>query len=217
MDPAKIKALLDALTANPIDPEALKAAATDLIASIAAPGASTDSPGADALASTDTTPPDPSAPGADPKKPPPGTPSSLAKDLGCKSDTELSTLFKGMQTQIEALTAERDTADLEARRELVAELVKLNVETPATAWQGDPKDRKPVKRLTAEPIADMKLRIAALRASRPAVREIEAPTDVDDLDAQVASLTKYEIAACKKKGMDLKEYVVAKAAAVRRI
>lgn len=214
MDPAKVKALIDALTANPPDPDAIKAAATDMLAALAGAG---DAP--DALSNTPSTPPpDPSAPGPDPKLPPPGTASALAKQFGVKSDAEIVTLFRGMQTQIEALSTERDTADLEARRDVIAELVKIGVETPATAWLGDAKDRKPVKRLASEPIADMKARLEVLRASRPAQRGHEPPEGADtDLDAEVAKLSKVEIAACKKRGMDLKEYVVAKAAAVRRI
>jgi hypothetical protein len=50
---------------------------------------------------------------------------------------------------------------------LVSELIRLGAETPATAWIGKAKDRKPVKRLADEPIVQLRARVASLRAAAP--------------------------------------------------
>lgn len=65
-------------------------------------------------------------------------------------------------------SAEADASknELATRRNLIAELIKLGVETPAYAWDGDPEDRKPVKRLTIETIDELSKRVEALSKSR---------------------------------------------------
>lgn len=210
MDPAKVKALIDALTANPPDPEAIKAAAADMLAALAGAGdvASVPPPADDgALA-------DPSAPPADPKPAPPG--SALARLTGAATEAEAISRYTAMQVQVATLTADRDAAELSAKQRLVGELVKLGAETPATAWLNADK-RIPAKRFAAESVTELEARVESLRASRPVIRGHEPPTgEGSDLDAEVERLSKTEIAECKKRGLDLKEYVVAKIAAVRR-
>jgi hypothetical protein len=114
--------------------------------------------------------------------------------------------------RLTALEAEREEQDNTARVELVVELVKLRAETPATAWS-DPAKRIVAKRLSAEPVAEMRARVAALRAAAPVVTEIEPP---ESGAADVSKLSKSELAACKKHNMDPAEYAERKAKAVRR-
>jgi hypothetical protein len=74
---------------------------------------------------------------------------------------------KQMRSQLDTVIAERSALDASSRLELVGELVKLGAELPATAWEGNPEDRKPCSRLVAEPVEAMRSRVAALRAARP--------------------------------------------------
>ena len=205
MDPDQIKAAVEALKNNDA-----AAALTILEAWIISAAVDAD----DAPTVATDPPPDPSAPPADPKTPPPGTASALAKSLGVTSDLEVVKLFRGMQVQIDALSEERDASDLEARRELIAGFVTLGVETPATAWQGDAKDRKPVKRLLSESLSEMKARFAALSAANPNPGNLRPRAE---FSVDVSTLSKAELAACAKRGMSPEEYVAAKASAVRRI
>lgn len=206
MDPDQIKAAIEAIK-NQDDAAALQILEAMIVA--VAGGASDSLP----------PPGDPSAENAAPVPPPPGTPSDdkpagmLAKLTGHASDDAAIAHYKMLEVRVAALTADRDALDLAARQELVAELVKLSVETPATAWQ-DASKRVPVKRLSAEPVAEMRERIAALRAARPASSEHLPPTTVS---ADVSTLSKSEIAECKKRGLDPAEYITLKANAVRRI
>ena len=78
--------------------------------------------------------------------------------------------------QVRLLTAERDARDSAERRALVAELVKLGRETPATAW-ADVEATKPRGMLAAMPVVELRERVAlfssaplqAMGAVRPAV------------------------------------------------
>lgn len=65
------------------------------------------------------------------------------------------------------LAKEREALEASERRRLVAELVKLGAETPATAWSSDRAD-KPCKRLAAEPLGELRERVQLLSAARVA-------------------------------------------------
>lgn len=222
MDPTVIKALLDALTASPPDPDAIAAAAKAVLAALAgAAGDGAEGAGGEEASAemAEPVPPKPgvAAPPAPPAKnpappvPPPAK-SSLAKLTGAKDDAEAVANYKAMQLQVTALTAERNEEQAVARAELVGELVKLGAETPATAWE-DADKKIPKKRFSTETLSELKTRVEALRASKPKSREIEAPRE-SEADA-IAKLSKYEIAECKKQGIELSDYVVRKANAVK--
>lgn len=197
MDPELVKKALALLESGDLDP-AVAAFLKDLVASAAGAPAGETPPG-EALAET----PEP------------------------KPDEAMAAALASRDATIAALTARLDSADAERlagetveRRALVGELVKLGSETPATAWEGPPEKHVVCKRLAAEPIADMKARVAALRAARPATlsREHEPPeSGGDDIAAGVAKLSKAERAACKKAGVSEEEYVQNKRGAARRV
>lgn len=73
-------------------------------------------------------------------------------------------LSKSERAELIALRKDRDARETAERRSLVTELVALGAERPVTAW----KDGAPVPRLAAEPLADLRVRVAALRADRVA-------------------------------------------------
>jgi hypothetical protein len=62
------------------------------------------------------------------------------------------------------LVAERDAAQAAERSALVTGLVEIGAETPATAFSAG----KLATRLASEPLAELRSRVAALRAARPA-------------------------------------------------
>jgi phage I-like protein len=62
------------------------------------------------------------------------------------------------------LAADRKVVEDGERRTLVGALVKLRSETPATAWSDD-KGTVPCDRLSVEPIADLRARVAKLTAA----------------------------------------------------
>jgi hypothetical protein len=76
-----------------------------------------------------------------------------------------------------ALVADRDSRATVERRTLVNDLVALGAEIPATAWTNN----APAPRLAAEPLAELRARVAALRAARPEAAGHAAPPAGDAL------------------------------------
>jgi hypothetical protein len=192
MDPAKLKAALDAIEAG--DPAAILAALKDLITS----QMGEESAEADPAALAD----------------PAATPADPAKDPNAPEPVKASKEFAALQVQLSALQAERDEQDLEARQELVGELVKLGVETPATAWL-DASKRLPAKRFSAETVKELRARVTALRAVRPTPAKLEPPTGGgDDGEGNVEVKTKRgnvtlsarEVENCATSGVKLEQY-----------
>jgi phage I-like protein len=97
----------------------------------------------------------------------------LSRLTGKQSAGEIVDVVRSMATRLSAIEADRAALDNSARVELVGELVKLGAETPATAWQGDVTRRIPVLRLASESVLEMRSRVTALRATRPA--SVNAP------------------------------------------
>ena len=93
---------------------------------------------------------------------------------------------------MEEIDNERAVLELSRRRGLIADLVKLGIETPALAWEGEPTDRKPCKRLADEPIADLDARVKVLSKNKPrALAHPEgADTDTEFSESQVLALSK---------------------------
>lgn len=95
-----------------------------------------------------------------------------------------------LEGERDKLTKERAALELTERKALVADLVKLGVELPATAW--DATGKRPCARLTAEPLADLRGRVALLKAA-PRTGAIRPPTG-GTVDAH--GLTERELAIC---------------------
>jgi hypothetical protein len=116
--------------------------------------------------------------------PPPPTDEERAALAALRKHTKRSTLGEAVQelsamaAERAALAAERDALELDERRGLIAGLVKLGAETPATAWEGEADKRVPCKRLASEPIADLRARCKALGAKAPP-KEITPPATSD--------------------------------------
>lgn len=155
MDPETIRAAITALKEGNAD-AALKVL-EDILAAAAGAGPAPSAPeGGEALAET----PDATALTA------------LAKEVRAlqSRDKTREAALSALAAEAQALRAEREKREKGERLQLVGELVSLGAETPATAWSdpgGDPKDRKPVKRLLDEPIDDLRTRVRALSAAAP--------------------------------------------------
>jgi phage I-like protein len=147
-----------------------------------------------------------------PETPPPDP--KIAAELAKANET-----IAKLTARVDASDAEKLAAETVERRDLVVELIKLEVETPATAHEGDPEKRVLCKRLAGEPVSEMRARVEAIRKLRPAAREHEAPETGGDesIAAGVAKLSKTELAACKKRGISPEEFVASKRAAARRV
>jgi hypothetical protein len=200
MDPAKIKALLDAITAD--DPEAIKAAAIDLVSSIAAPG----EPGAE---------PPPVDPLAADAEPPPVQLAALAalrEHTGCAALGEAIVMLAAWKAERAKQAELAAVLEESSRVGLVAELVTLGAETPATAWEGEGAARKMVARLTSEPVADLRKRVVALRALGPRVARPEPPESA----SEQVTLSAETLAQIKAKGMTVDQFLAARKSAVKR-
>jgi hypothetical protein len=208
MDPTLIKALIDALTAD--DPEAIKKAASDLLAALAAPGAA-----------------DPPTPEADPlaadAEPPPA---KLAALKALRTVTGCASLGEAVEA-LKAWKASRDedatnAAALEetSRAELVGELVKLGYETPATAW-ADADAKKPAAHLTAMTVTALRARVAAFKTAPKAAPGLKPPVGTPPTtaaDGRVfktahgeVTLSVSEIKSCEETGAKLEAYAENKA------
>ena len=103
---------------------------------------------------------------------------ALARDLMTLSASatpgDVAQWARTIKAQADALAADRAALEAGERLSLVAALVTLKAETPATAWARDAAGnipegdaRKPVKRLADEPIAELRDRVKQMRASAP--------------------------------------------------
>lgn len=146
MDPKLLQQIIEAIKAGDGD------AALKLLEQLLAGGGEGGSEGAS----------DPSAGGGDP----------AAAQSAMAAVRELSAQVKDMRDREAKIEQERAAADSVERKRLIARLVKMGVETPATAWEGEPEKQTPCKRLTGEPVSEMRARVEALAKTRP---EVAAP------------------------------------------
>lgn len=170
MHPELLKKVLEALTAGDA------AAALELLKEIVASAVAGDAgepaadPSVNALAESAAAPAATTDPAAQDDK----AMASALRQITCRQSAgEAIAALKEMYGTVQSLNADHARVDNASRIELVGDLVKLGVETPATAWEGEPENMKPVARLSAEPVESMRNRIAILRKSRPA--EDESP------------------------------------------
>jgi len=149
---------------------------------------------------------------------PPPTDEEKAALTALRKHTKRGTLGEAvaelavMSEERDALANERAALELDERRGLIAGLVKLGAETPATAWAGEPKDRNPCTRLASEPIAELRARAKALGAREvaPAI----APPAGDAPDA--VEISPDVAKQLKRLGLTAAEFNERKAKAARR-
>jgi hypothetical protein len=146
------------------------------------------------------------------EQPPDVVDTAMKVDIKTDSQAEVLAILRslvGCATNEEAILAvaknvkiNRDEEDIR-RRSLVASLVKSGAETPATAWKrgasGLPNSNEAVDRLVSEPIGELQARVLAIM-SMPKT-SIQPPVD------NSSGLTAYELAVCKAKKIDPKDFL----------
>lgn len=115
-----------------------------------------------------------------------------------------SALAVGVEEREAAVARDRAVLELTERKALVASLVKVGAETPHTSGLAV---GTLVPRLMAEPIVELRARVAAMTAARPVARVVPS---VDAADAD-ADITPAERAKCKKRGIDPNVYLATRA------
>ena len=210
MTPELLKKILDAIASG--DEKAQAALLPEIVAAQAG-GAPADPPNADPMAASAGTPP------ADPTKPDdkPVAASALAKAMGCATDAEAAAEIVKLRKQVNEHADGTAAVELETRRELVGDLVKLGFEFPATAWAGDPKDRKPVKRLLDEPIGELRARVLLCKATPRTAIEAPETGPGSDVQAEIAKLSKEKLDAIKAKGMTPEQFIAARGTVLRKV
>lgn len=126
-------------------------------------------------------------------------PGAAMAELGRRSDI-------AVEVEAERAKLAVDRAKLEGfeRKNLVADLVKLGVEIPATAWADDTAS-KPCERLQAEPIEGLRDRVAKLRAAKPAPNPAPKPPVGEEVQ-----LSARELQMCTELNIDPKKYAANK-------
>jgi len=132
--------------------------------------------------------------------------SSLLRVTDAADPSEALQIVETWGKAQEEVRAQRAGLELSSRRMLIADLVKLGVETPGTAWEGDDKSsRLPVARLMAEPIDALRARVAILAKSvtRSAPALLRPASD----DAPAVTLSEREQSLIKASGISEMEFV----------
>jgi phage I-like protein len=119
-----------------------------------------------------------------------------------------SALNAAERAELEKLRAEQNARETAERRSLVTELISLGAETPATAWSNN----APTARLAAEPLPELRSRVAALRSvPRPTSAGHTAPPAGSGAPQGEEALEDYERAdAAKIKDPEARARFVAK-------
>ncbi len=214
MDPALVKKILDVIASQ--DEKAALALLPELVTGVAAEEAGEPAGGADPMAAAAEAPPPPA--GEEPKPAVAASVSALAKALGCATDEEAAAAVLKLQKQVQTQADANAAVELEARRGLVARLVKCGVEKPATAWAKNSKGEItniPVARLSVEPIAELRARVVLHEADGP--REPAKPPVTTGEGKSfttshgVIMLTASEIKNCEESGAKPEAYAENKA------
>jgi HK97 family phage prohead protease len=145
--------------------------------------------------------------------------SALLRETGASTVSEAITSLATYKKSHDDLVAERERVEgqkkaleVTERRSLTAELVKLCAETPATAWEGDkdglPDGKTPKAHLATMPIADLRARAAAFRATPSKAQRTRATPTPSDTNGQLVTLASgrtvelsaREVALAKREG-----------------
>lgn len=202
-----VKQALDAIESG--DTETAKEILKSLIAEAAA-SAPVDDPAAAAAAAATAAdpPPDPAMAAAGLRIV--GLLEADSPEEAVTKTQSLLALLADVNARQAKIAADKAAAEVVERRGLVADLVKLGVEIPATAWS-DEKGTVPCERLAQEPLDGLRDRIKRLKAARskpavtPAVAPVVTPTAVTH-----AGLDARELAICATHGCDPKTYAMLK-------
>jgi len=175
MDPDLIAKALEALEAG--DAAGALEILKELIASAA--GATPDAPADDA-------PAEPLAADAEPEPDP-------EKEQMSAQLRQLREQRTADRRELDALRAERQEREDVERRALVGELVTLECELPATAWEDPTEDApKPCKRLREEPIVSLRARVALLSEGKPSRTERRPPAKSSTVELTEAEQKAYD-------------------------
>lgn len=203
MNPEDVKAALEALKAG--DGDKALALLEQIIAASAGGGAPPAPAGSEAMADTAETPP------ADPNDPAAASQlAALRKQVETATAAQAAEITR-LTALVTTLTAAASAVGLTERRGLIAELVKLGVETPATAWEGEPEKLVPCKRLAGEPIAELRDRVKVLSARGPIAPLTPPPSPGAEI-----KLSKAEQEYCTKHGLTPEQFAARKAGIVKK-
>ena len=128
---------------------------------------------------------------------------------------QLSTVFSEVRT----LRERREDLDMTERRALVSQLVQVEAETPATAWE-DADKQLPCKRLRDESLESLRDRAQKLTAAKGGARALRAPargTSDEHVRAAVSRLTPRELSQIKARGMTPEQFIAHRDSLVRPI
>lgn len=220
MTPEQMQKLVAALEAA-LSGDA-EAAATLIKEAIA--GGTPEAPAEASGAVTDAAPEPAAVPAVDPNAPAnsaadaPAT-AMLLRVTGAKSLAEAEPILRTAITSAATNETQRRSLDLVARRELIVSLIEMGAETPATAWDGKPEDRKPKARLLSEPLEEMRARVTSLkgRGTQPVDGHAPPESQLLDVTKAVSELSADTLAAIKKKGITPEAFVAERAKATRRL
>jgi hypothetical protein len=148
----------------------------------------------------------------------------LAKMTGKSSPTEIlaavasyQAAFVTLEAQQVALAKQQAALDAGERRRLVAELVTLGAEFPATVW-ADQKAKKLKAHWASMPMDALRSHVATQREARggkrapsPKPAQIAAPGAEVGPAVDVSTLSAQELQFCKDAGADPKDYALLKA------
>lgn len=205
MDPAKIKAALEALKNG--DADAALALLEGMIVD-AAGGGEGDPPATDNALGENAEPTPPAAGEEE------DAPAKLARLE--KSVTDMVATIGRLSKITEGQAQAAATAELEERRELVASLVKYGAETPATAWSGKPEDRKPAEPWASVAIGVLRERVKCfsktpVKGPTPPARAVEAGGKLVATSLGEVQLSSREIKNCEALGVKIEAYAENKA------
>ena len=156
MDPKLVQQVLDALVAGD-GAAALKLLQALLTQAAGGEVSAPEGAGADPTASP--------ADGAAAKKDPAVAAMSLIGSLvGKTSEGEIVAAVRTLAQSHQSFADAQAALDRTSRIELVGQLVKLGVEYPATAWDGDPEKHVPAAHLATESLDGLRARVAKLSA-----------------------------------------------------
>ncbi len=202
MDPEQAKAAIEALRNN--DQAAALAILEAMVIAAVSGEEAAESPPADPLAaSAEPAPPSPEEKALE---------TALTILTGAAGPAERVVFLTSLIDERVKHAEKVASLELSSRLELVGELVKMSVEFPATAFDGDPKDRKLKARLLNEPLPELRARVATHKAAggkprnEPPARGAESVVTLSALDA----------ANAKKAGMTAEQFTAAKQNAVKR-
>lgn len=213
LSPEQVKQIVDYLAAEPESP------IRPLLESLMSDGA--DAPAGpaegDPASATGEPADDPPVPAAAASAADAPATAMLLRVTGAKDLASAEPILRSAITSARSIDADRQAVTMTARRELIAELIALGAETPATAWDGKAEDLKPKARLLNEPLEEMRARITSLKARNGGGGHTPPVSSAADLAGEVSKLTVEQLATIKAKGLTPEAFVAARAKATRGV